>query len=152
MKKNMFVIVLAGLFLPLKAFAGLGEGLETEQCYKKYNNDYHMAHDCISQKKKEILSKLDEFIKSTGNDIVKHYDGPVFNSNDENLTIGDVYRTHFIASQKNWEIYRKELCLGVASEIGKETYDYQPTIDQCEINLTKRHIEEIKLMSIPKTN
>lgn len=152
MKIKTLIILAITLITPVKSWAELSQGMENDLCYKQSNNDYHKAHDCLLNKKNEIFAQHERIADDTNKRILKNYDGPVFNSNDPDLTIGMVYSKYFLDSQKSWKAYRKNLCLGVASEIGEDTYDYQPSIDQCEINLTKNHIKEIMMMDIPVTH
>lgn len=149
MKLNTYVVIFLAFLLPTKVWAELSQGSENDICYKQNNDDYHRAHDCLTQKKNDIFTQYKRIVDDVNNRILKSYDGPVFKSEDPDLTVGTVYSKYFLESQKDWEKYREKFCLGVASEIGEDTYDYQPAIDQCEINLTKRHIDEIKMMSIP---
>ena len=66
------------------------------------------------------------------------------------VTSGDIYSRRFMKAQTLWKHYRQELCLAVATELDEEAYDYQSFIDQCEINLNKRHTEEISLLGLSR--
>ncbi|MGL6021124.1 MAG: lysozyme inhibitor LprI family protein [Gibbsiella quercinecans] len=146
--RELTIIVFIGLFMPQSVSAALYEGVERGVCFKKEKN-INIAYECLSKKNAELSRSLDELIYEMSRRIKANNDGPVFGSDDPNVTIGDVYSKYFLESQTDWKKYRKNLCLGVASEIGKDTYDYQSYIDQCEINLNKRHMEEINLMDFP---
>lgn len=149
MKLNTCAVIFLAFLLPTKVWAELSQGSENDICYKQSNDDYHRAHDCLTHKKNDIFAQYKKIVDDVNNRILKNYDGPVFKSEDPDLTVGTVYSKCFLEAQKDWEKYREKICLGVASEIGEDTYDYQPVIDQCEINLTKRHIDEIKMLGIP---
>jgi len=149
MKLNTCAVIFLAFLLPTKVWAELSQGSENDICYKQSNDDYHRAHDCLTHKKNDIFAQYKKIVDDVNNRILKNYDGPVFKSEDPDLTVGTVYSKYFLEAQKDWEKYREKICLGVASEIGEDTYDYQPVIDQCEINLTKRHIDEIKMLGIP---
>ncbi len=148
MKLNSCAVIFLAFLLPTKVWAELSQGSESDMCYQQNNDDYHRAHKCLTQKKNQIFTQYKMIVGDVNTRILKNYDGPVFKSEDPDLTVGTVYSKYFLESQKDWEKYREKICLGVASEIGEDTYDYQPAIDQCEINLTKRHIDEIKMMGV----
>ncbi|MGL6020916.1 MAG: hypothetical protein ACRC0C_20020 [Gibbsiella quercinecans] len=114
MNRILYILAFFIILLPTKTWAELSQGIENDACFKKNNNDYHKAHDCLSAMKDESEARLEKLIQATNDLIVKNNDVPVFQSDDPNLTIGDVYSKHFLASQKDWQKYKKNLCLGVA--------------------------------------
>lgn len=139
---------LALLFLmPAVSYAALYEGMERDVCFKNQSN-IHIAYECLSKKSTESSHALDNIIAETNKHIKINNPGPVFRSEDPKLTIGDIYSKSFLAAQADWKAYRGNLCLAVASQIGEDANDYQSYIDQCVINLNKRHVEEIKMMDI----
>ena len=147
MKKNLFIIVVTFSMIPLPGVAVLYEGIEAKQCFHKYNSP-KQQENCLSEAKKNSEKKLNAQITETVKRIKSNNIGQ-FNGNEEaNETYGDVYSRRFLKAQKIWQQYRRELCLAVASELNEDAYDYQLFIDQCEINLNRRHIEEIKLMGL----
>nr|WP_115084771.1 lysozyme inhibitor LprI family protein [Pseudescherichia vulneris] len=100
------------------------------------------------RKKIESESQLEKTIIETNKGIKDNNVGLFNGKEDATKTSGEVYSQRFLHAQKLWKQYRKELCLAVATEINEDAYDYQAFIDQCEINLNKRHGEEIKMMGI----
>lgn len=144
MNKMIFLFIAA---FPGIAGAALFEGVERNDCFK-HQSDYHIAYECLSKKAEKSSLLIDKVIKKTNEKILKENDGPVFGSEDPNETIGELYSKHFISAQESWKKYKNELCLGVGSQIGKDTLDYQSFIDQCEINLNKNHLTELNMMDI----
>ena len=144
-------IVLAIIFLALAPSAFSAEkkdiiaGSETDTCWHN-NADRGKASECLHALSDKSNQSMDELIAKTVMQIKENNTGPVYKSKDPQLTIGDVFSKLFLESQNSWKEYRKSFCLGVGSQIGEDTYDYWPYIYQCQINLNKRHTEEIKML------
>ena len=119
--------------MPAVSYAALYEGMERDVCFKNQSN-IHIAYDCLSKKSAESSHALDNIIAEMNKQIKINNPGPVFRSEDPKLTIGDIYSKSFLAAQVDWK--------------GEDANDYQSYIDQCVINLNKRHVEEIKMMDI----
>lgn len=140
-------LLIAFCFMPAISYASLYKGVESTTCFKS-QSDLSEGGKCLSKKYSESSQALDNVIADTVKLIKKNNDGPVFNSDDPNQTIGDIYSKYFLTAQKQWMDYRKTLCLAVASQIGQDAEDYGNYINQCEINLNKQHIQEIVGMGI----
>lgn len=120
-------------------------GPETDNCWRN-NADRGKASECLHAISDKSNKNMDELITNTVRQIKENNGGSVYNNKDSQLTIGDVFSKFFVDSQNAWKEYRKNFCLGVGSQIGEDTYDYWPYIYQCQINLNKRHAEEIKML------
>lgn len=146
--KKIILTGLLALMMPLAYSAGntdITEGPEIENCWRN-QSDRGKASICLHEQLDKSNKKTDELIIKTVQQIKQNNPGPVFKSTPPNLTIGDVYSKHFIEAQKSWKDYREKLCQAVGSQIGEDAYDYWSYIYQCQINLNKRHAEEIKLL------
>ncbi|KOC87710.1 lysozyme inhibitor LprI family protein [Winslowiella iniecta] len=146
MKIKAFTLITMILFPSVcLAVTPLMAGSEKDACYAKIDNR-HEGENCIAlqwkKSNKEVNRVLEKKLTSIIND--SNFMDP-FNSKSEETT-GSVFQKRLSKSQKTWERYKKDFCLAVASQIGEEGFDYQPTIEQCEININKRRIEEINLM------
>lgn len=151
MKKIVFAIILMAL-VPSAFSAEKSDiiaGPETDNCWRN-NADRGKASECLHALSDISNKDMDELITNTVRQIKENNPGPVYKSKDPQLTIGDVFSKLFLESQNSWIEYRKNFCLGVGSQIGEDTYDYWPYIYQCQINLNKRHAEEIKLLHADK--
>lgn len=146
-KKIIFTGLLA-LMTPVAYSAGIAniiEGTEIENCWCN-QPDRGKASTCLHEQFDKSNEDMDALISKTVEQIKENNSGPVFKSTVPDLTIGDVYSKHFLEAQKAWKDYREKLCLAVGSQIGEDAYDYWPYIYQCQINLNKRHAEEIKML------
>ncbi|MCL6746886.1 DUF1311 domain-containing protein [Kosakonia sp. R1.Fl] len=147
MKKIMLAIIL--LALAPSAFsaekADIIAGPETDTCWRN-NTDRGKASECLHALSDKSNKSMDELVARTVGQLKENNTGPVYKSKDPQLTIGDVFSQLFLESQNSWKVYRNSFCLGVGSQIGEDTYDYWPDIYQCQINLNKRHTEEIKML------
>lgn len=147
MKKTVLAIV----FMTLVPSAYSAEksdiiaGPETDSCWRT-NADRGKASECLHTLSDKSNKNMDELINKTVMQIKENNTGPVYKGKDPQQTIGDVFSKFFLDSQNSWKEYRKNFCLGVGSQIGEDTYDYWPYIYQCQINLNKRHAEEIKML------
>lgn len=148
MKAILIILATFMLYFPMLARAALYEGPEAKACFTQYS-DPNQQESCLHQKKSESESQLEKVIIETNKGIKANNVGLFNGKEDEAETSGEVYSKRFLDSQKLWKQYKVKLCLAVATEINEDSYDYQSFIDQCEINLNKRHIEEIKMMGIP---
>ena len=147
MKRILLGIAVSLMYLPMLASAALYEGSEAKACFAQHANP-NQQESCLHQKKIESESQLEKIIIETNKGIKTNNVGLFNGKKDAAETSGEVYSQRFLNTQKLWKQYRKELCLAVATEINDDAYDYQAFIDQCEINLNKRHGEEIKMMGI----
>lgn len=147
MKKIILIIATFMLHFPVLANAALYEGSEAKACFAQHANP-NQQESCLHEKKNESESQLEKTIIETNKGIKDNNVGLFNGKEDATKTSGEVYSQRFLHAQKLWKQYRKELCLAVATEINEDAYDYQAFIDQCEINLNKRHSEEIKMMGI----
>lgn len=148
MKKYVITLLVACSALPLTANAALSWGAERDSCFKQ-EKTIPLAYNCLAKKKDDSNRKLGALISETDKRIKANNIGPFNGKEDAKETSGDVYSKRFLESQEKWKQYRQELCLAVATEIDEDSYDYQSYRDQCEINLNKRHIDEIHLMGLP---
>lgn len=123
----------------------ISEGPEIESCWRN-QQDRGQAATCLHELNDKSNKSLDALIEKTVKQIKENNTGPVYKGNDAELTIGDVFSKHFLASQQSWKNYRNDFCLGVGSQIGEDAYYYWPSIYQCQINLNRRHAEEIKML------
>ncbi len=147
MKRVLLGIAFSLLHFPMLASAALYEGPEAKACFAQHA-DPNQQEKCLQQKKNESESQLEGVIIETNKSIKANNVGLFNGKEDAAETSGEVYSKRFLNAQKLWKQYRKNLCLAVATEINEDAYDYHAFIDQCEINLNKRHIEEIKMMGI----
>ncbi|WP_052250282.1 DUF1311 domain-containing protein [Enterobacter sp. Bisph1] len=146
--RKIFLAAIIMVIIPAAYGAGRDDiiaGPEIESCFNS-NADRGKASECLHALSDKSNKNLDELITNTVKQIKENNTGPVYNNANPELTIGDVFSKFFIQSQDSWKQYRKNLCLGVGSQIGEDTYDYWPYIYQCKINLNKRHPEEIKML------
>ncbi len=123
----------------------ISQGPEIESCWRN-QQDRGQAVTCLHQLNDKSNREMDALITKTVKQIKENNTGPVYKSNFAELTIGDVFSKHFLASQQSWKSYRNDFCLGVGSQIGEDAYDYWPSIYQCQINLNRKHAEEIKML------
>ena len=149
MKNYAIALQVAFLILPLSGKATISWGEEWESCFKNGKMPA-LGYECLSDKKETSEKQLDSLIAKSGKSIKTNFIGAFNGKEDATETYGDVYSTRFLKSQDIWKQYRKEFCLAVASQINKDAYDYQANIDQCEINLNRRHKEEINLLGLPQ--
>ena len=147
MKRILLGIAVSLMYLPMLASAALYEGSEAKACFAQHANP-NQQMSCLHQKKIESESQLQKVIIETNTSIKTNNVGLFNGKEDATETAGEVYSQRFLHAQKLWKQYRKELCLAVATEINEDAYDYQSFIDQCEINLNKKHLKEIKMMGI----
>ena len=146
MKKNTIAFFIPLLFPSVTLSAlPLDQGAEKTRCYAGVDNR-HDGENCLELEWKKsnrdvnhLVEKKIALIKSNPDFMER------FNSKSDEVT-GNVFKKQLLKSQNIWEEYKKEFCLAVASSIGEEGFDYQPTIEQCEINMNKRRMEEINLM------
>ncbi|WP_336981399.1 MULTISPECIES: lysozyme inhibitor LprI family protein [unclassified Cedecea] len=147
MKEKIFSLIVVMMF-SLPSYAALSTGNERDACFKEHK-EIADAYNCLYQKRVESDNQLDVLISEISKKIISNYDYPTEKSDSSDETVGSVYNKYFLDSQKAWMTYKKNLCLGVASSIGEAARDYQSYKDQCEINLNKRHIEELHIMDLP---
>ncbi|WP_314421072.1 lysozyme inhibitor LprI family protein [Pseudescherichia vulneris] len=145
MKRILLGIAVSLMYLPMLASAALYEGSEAKACFAQHA-DPNQQVSCLQQKKNESELQLEKIIIEKNKQIKSSNVGLFNGKEDATETAGEVYSQRFLHAQKLWKQYRKELCLAVATEINEDAYDYQVFIDQCEINLNKKHLEEIKMM------
>lgn len=147
MKKSLITFILMTLIPSAYSAEKLDitAGPEIDKCWRD-NADRGKASECLHALSDKSNKEMDELIAKTVRQIKENNSGPVFKGEDPQQTIGDVFSNLFLDSQDSWKEYRKSLCLGVGSQIGKDAYDYWPYIYQCQINLNKRHVEEIKMI------
>ncbi len=137
------------LILPLPGIAALSESPEAKECFKKYNIPAKQD-ECLSKARMDSETDLDALISETVKRIKANNMGWFNGKENASVTSGDIYSRRFMKAQALWKHYRQELCLAVATELDEEAYDYQSFIDQCEINLNRRHTEEINLLGLPQ--
>ncbi|MBP2169610.1 uncharacterized protein YecT (DUF1311 family) [Erwinia toletana] len=127
----------------------LAEGKESSICYTGIDNR-HQGENCLEEKWRESNKEVNQVLKKTLASIEHNpdYTDPFNSKSDESR--GNVYQQRLLKSQEIWEKYKAEFCLAIASTTGEEGFDYQPIIKQCEINMNKRRVEEIKLMGEPQ--
>lgn len=144
--KGLLLIICISTLFSLPAFAkGLFEGVEAKSCFES-SPDIHQQNNCISDAADKSAHKLDALIHVTSKRIKAFNSAPFDIKGPAIPTIGDVYSQRFLKAQVIWKRYRNELCLAVAREIYEDSWDYPLFIDQCEINLNKRHMAEIEAM------
>ncbi|WP_330984653.1 MULTISPECIES: lysozyme inhibitor LprI family protein [Enterobacterales] len=144
----MRIIILACLlFLTNSVQAEIFNGQETDTCFKKSDNHW-VAQACVAGEKEKSNTALQRLIEKSVREIKDHNDGPFNDDVSSTKTYGDVYSQHFIDAQKHWIQYRETLCLGVASEVNEDAYDYPIFKDQCVINLNRSHTKEIAEMNL----
>ncbi|MCU5772855.1 DUF1311 domain-containing protein [Erwiniaceae bacterium BAC15a-03b] len=148
MKLYLTTITALLLLNPVTGFADLYYGNEAADCFSG-SNERHKQEHCLSNKRDKSDKEVDLSINETNKRIKANNIGPFNGKEDAKETSGDVYSKRFLAAQKEWKKYRDQLCLAVATEIDEDAYDYQSYIDQCTINLNKRHIDEINMMGLP---
>ncbi|MEW5291958.1 DUF1311 domain-containing protein [Erwinia papayae] len=148
MKKYAAAVFGLSLLYPLTGLADITWGDEWDSCFKKEENP-SLSYSCLADKKKASSKQLDELITATVKKIKVSFIGALNGQEEAGQTYGDVFSRRFIKSQNIWKQYRKEFCHAMASQLNEEAWDYQANIDQCEINLNKRHEEEIHLMGLP---
>lgn len=144
-KKLMFLLAMVLSPEVFSASNDISEGPEIESCWRN-QQDRGQAVTCLHELNDKSNRNMDALITRTVKQIKENNTGPVYKSNNTELTIGDVFSKHFLASQQSWKSYRNDFCLGVGSQIGEDAYDYWPSIYQCQINLNRRHAEEIKML------
>ena len=149
MKNYAIALLAAYLIFPLSAKANISWGDEWESCFKNEKSP-SLGYECLADKKEASEKQLDSLIVKSVKSIKTHFIGAFNGKEDATETYGDVYSTRFLKSQETWKQYRKEFCLAAASQINVDAYDYQANIDQCEINLNRRHREEINLLQLPR--
>lgn len=147
MKRILLGIAVSLMDLPMLASAALYEGSEAKACFAQHADPTQQV-SCLQRKKKESELQLEKIIIEKNKQIKSSNVGLFNGKEDATETAGEVYSQRFLHAQKLWKQYRKELCLAVVTEINEDAYDYQVFIDQCEINLNKRHSEEIKMVGI----
>jgi hypothetical protein len=147
--RTIVIAVSVCLFLMNGASAALYSGSEREKCFDEHPDNIPFAYECLSTEKKASNTKVDLLIKDSVKRIKANNVGDFNGKEDAEETYGDVYSRRFLDAQIKWKQYRDELCLAVATELNEDAYDYQSFIDQCVINLNKRHIEEIHLLDLP---
>lgn len=135
--------------LPLPGIAALSESPEARECFKKYNIPAKQD-ECLSKARMDSETDLDALISETVKRIKANNIGWFNGKENASVTSGDIYSRRFMKAQTLWKHYRQELCLAVATELDEEAYDYQSFIDQCEINLNRRHKEDINLLGLPR--
>ena len=151
MKIVSLKVIAIFLLIPLTTLAALYEGTEAKGCFTNNENSYQQEN-CLSEQKIKSENKLNALIFETEKRIKANNIGSFNGKEEANETYGDVYSRRFLQAQEKWKEYRHELCLAVATEINEDAWDYQSYRDQCEINLNKRHMEEINLMGLPPVN
>ncbi|MBP2167743.1 uncharacterized protein YecT (DUF1311 family) [Erwinia toletana] len=147
MSKRLLALLFLNIF-PLASKGELSWGEERDSCFKK-EQSIALAYNCLAEDRQQSTNKVDALIAETNKRIKANNIGPFNGKEDAKETSGDVYSKRFLEAQKEWKKYRDKLCLAIASELDEDAYDYQSYIDQCTINLNKRHIDEINLMGLP---
>lgn len=152
MKRKLAIFMVTMLFLNFPSYAkGLYEGEESNKCYKP-PVDLHQLNNCFSDVANKSDKQLDALILDTSEKIKKTILG-TFNVKDpDSPTIGEVYSQRFLKAQVIWKQYKTELCLAVAGQIPEDSLTYSQSLDQCEINLNKRHMAEIEAMGFDSDN
>lgn len=143
--KVFFLVCL--LLIAGSALAEIFDGHETDICFKKSDNHW-LAQACVADEKEKSNKALQRLIEKSVREIKDHNDGHFNDDDNSTKTYGDVYSQHFIDAQKHWIQYRETLCLGVASEVNENAYDYPLFKDQCVINLNNNHTREIEEMNL----
>lgn len=151
MKLNLLPSILLTLSFFSVAGYDIAEGSETDNCFALYENS-NEAINCVFDQWQKSNNKLKEIIEETASHIKKNqnYIDP-FNEISE-LTQGDVYQKRFLESQKTWEKYKQQYCLSIMTPVATDGFDYQRSLEQCEINMNKRRMQEIALMSESTSN
>ena len=145
MKKILILAITSILFSPFAGAKGLFEGSESKFCFES-TPDVPQQNNCLSDASEKSQKKLDRLINITRKRIKVYNLGPFYLKGPITPTIGDVYSKRFMKAQIIWKRYRKELCLAVAGELYEDSWDYSRFMEQCQINLNKRHMEEIEAM------
>lgn len=148
MKKYVTTLLMTLLILPVFGKADISWGEEWDACFKQGKSPTQ-GYECLSQKKDSSVKRLNVLIDESAKRIKDNFTGAFNGNEDATETYGDVYSGRFIKSQETWKEYREEFCLAVATQLNEDAYDYQANIDQCVINLNKRHEEEINLIGLP---
>ncbi|MDK9355806.1 DUF1311 domain-containing protein [Lelliottia sp. V106_10] len=143
-KLMIFTTTMLLLHFPLAA-KGLYEGEEATQCYKP-PVDVHLLNNCFSAAEEKSNRKLDALIHNTSEKIKKTVLGSSNYKDPDAPPLGEVYSQRFLKAQILWKQYKNELCLAVAGEIPEDSLTYYQSLEQCQINLNKRHMEEIEAM------
>jgi hypothetical protein len=153
MKKRMiFIIFMATLFNCFANAKLLYEGEEMDSCYESAPDDIHDQNTCLSDETKISNQRLDELISVTSKRIKATVLGPFAANGAPSPTLGEVYSQRFLDAQVIWKRYRTQLCLAVAGQLYEDTMEYSRSLDQCEINLNKRHMAEIRAMGVEKAD
>lgn len=143
--KLAILLVTISLFsFPLYS-KGLYEGEEADKCYKPPVN-VHLLSNCFSHAAEKSNRKLDVLIYNTSEKIKKTILGPFDLKDPDSPTLGEVYSQRFLNAQTIWKQYKTELCLAVAGQIPEDSLMYSQSVEQCQINLNKRHMAEIEAM------
>lgn len=147
MKKKAILFFTLIIFPSISlSITSLMDGSEKNACYADVD-DRHKGENCIELQWKKSNTEVDHILSKKLSSIISDPNlMDPFNSKSEE-TKGSVFRKELLKSHKAWKEYKRVLCLTVASQVGEEGFDYQPTIEQCEINMNNRRIEEINLMN-----
>jgi hypothetical protein len=146
MKRMQVVILVVMLSINLPLYAkGLYEGEEADECYKP-PVDVDLLDNCFSNAARNSNRKLDVLIRNTSHQIKKTILGSFDVKDPDSPTIGEVYSQRFLDAQIIWKQYKAQLCLAVAGQIPEDSLTYSQSLDQCQINLNKRHMAEIEAM------
>ncbi|MFS2222843.1 lysozyme inhibitor LprI family protein [Pantoea sp. B65] len=144
---KILITTILFIFTSLTCIASsvLYQGQERSDCFAGYSHASD-AVNCIHDKWNSSNNQLESLIKNTALEINnnQNYIDPF--ENDSNNTKGDIYQKRFIESQKVWEKYKEAYCLALLTPLDTDGFDYHPTLEQCEINMNKRRIEEINMM------
>ena len=146
MKAFITILMVTILFIgfPLAA-KGLYEGDEANKCYKP-PVDVHLLNNCFTAAAEKSNRKLDALIYNTSEKIKKTVLGSSNYKDPDSPPLGEIYSERFLKAQMLWKQYKNELCLAVAGEIPEDSLTYYQSLEQCQINLNKRHMEEIEAM------
>lgn len=71
MKIKTFAVIFLAFLLPAKVWAELSQGSESDICYQQNKDDYHRAHDCLTQKKIEIFNQYKMIVGDVNTKILK---------------------------------------------------------------------------------
>lgn len=153
MKKTMTLMIIVATFVSCFANAKLlYEGEEMDSCYESAPDDIYDQNTCLSDEAKISKQRLDELILITSKRIKATVLGPFAPNGEPSPTLGEVYSQRFLDAQITWKRYRTQLCLAVAGQLYEDTMEYSRSLDQCEINLNKRHMAEIRAMGVEKAD
>jgi len=133
--------------IPAIASSTMYEGQERDDCFSLYPHG-DTAANCIYDKWQQSNKNIDTLVKNTARKIINNqsYIDP-FDSNSDK-TKADVYKERFLQSQKTWGNYKKTYCLSIVTPVDTDGFDYPLLLEQCEINMNKRRMEEINMMDI----